>query len=136
MAAGLLEAELDRLAGPHHGFVVESAGLAGVEGCPPNQQAVAAAAQWGVDMRGHRSRQLTPEMARRAERIYCMEPGQVEATRKVNPEARVELLGDGIEDPTGGRAAYDETLGKLRELIIPLAESLVGETRRSAANQR
>jgi len=136
MAAGLLEVELDRLAGPDHGFVVESAGLAVVEGCPPNQQAVAAAAEWGLDMRGHRSRQLTPEMAGRAERIFCMEPGQVEATRKVNPEARAELLGDGVEDPTGGRAAYDETLAKLRDLIAPLAESLVGETRGSASNQR
>ena len=41
---------------------VVSAGLQTLDGLPANPNAVAAMKEWGVDLSGHRSRQVTPQM--------------------------------------------------------------------------
>jgi len=70
VAAALLERELAPL-----GIEVGSAGFIGFNR-PPPLEAVAAAAGHGVDISEHRSRLLTADLARSADLILVMEPGQ------------------------------------------------------------
>lgn len=54
---------------------VESAGFVGPDrACP--REAVVVAARWGVDLSGHRSQLLTPDLARGADLIVVMDPAQ------------------------------------------------------------
>jgi protein-tyrosine phosphatase len=51
---------------------VASAGTAGWEGSEATPEAVAAAAELGVDISGHRARRLRPGMAETADLVLCM----------------------------------------------------------------
>lgn len=86
---------------------VESAGLAAREGMPPHPEAVRLLAEHGIDIRGHRSRSLTPAMALEADLILVMDEGQkawcgarVPATR-----GRIHLLGCWL--PAGSQEIAD-----------------------------
>lgn len=68
MGEAILKARL----GPNSGCIIESAGLFAGEGLPASPEAVHVLRELGIDLRSHRSRQLTLEQAERAERILVM----------------------------------------------------------------
>ena len=71
MAAGLLARYLPEEVGS--AIEVASAGANALQGYPAQEHAVEIMARIGVDISGHRARQLTREMARRADLILAME---------------------------------------------------------------
>jgi protein-tyrosine phosphatase len=97
--------------------VVESAGIAALVGKPADPIAAALMSERGLDLSGHRARQLTPELARRFELVLVMEAGhqrEVEATIPAL-RGRVHRLGRfgdfDVPDPhRQPRAAFERAL--------------------------
>ena len=90
------------------GVRVESAGFVGPNrGAPP--EAVAAAARRGVDLTAHRSRLLTPDLARWADLIVVMDPAQQREVRDRFGRLWRDLivLGDLDPAPLGARTIRD-----------------------------
>ena len=130
MAEGILRSLLPAdLAGQ---VVVTSAGTAAHDGMPATAYAVQATAARGIDLRRHRSRELTAATARDADLILGMEPGHVERVLELAPDAaeRTHLITaqgadagrpvtQGIADPIGGALdEYDDTFNKIRSHLL------------------
>jgi protein-tyrosine phosphatase len=114
MAEGLLRARFERRGKGS----VESAGLAALEGRPADPIAVALLAERGIDLTGHRARQLTPELLARFDLVLVMEAAQQRRLVTLAPaaRARVQLIGGysgfDVPDPYGEpRAAFVRALG-------------------------
>ena len=58
------------------GLAALSAGMYTSDGLPASGNAVTAAAELGADITSHRSRMLTPELAREAKYLVCMTGAQ------------------------------------------------------------
>jgi len=90
------------------GFEVGSAGTIADRGRPSTDDAVAAAAELGIDLTAHRSRPVTDDQLARAEHVYVMDGTHLDHLRRSRPDA--ELLdpdGADIADPYGrGIEAY------------------------------
>jgi len=96
---------------------VESAGIAALEGEPAHRLAQELLRERGLDISGHRSRQLTGDLIAGFELVLVMGEAQKRAVEHEHPEARgrVQLLGRfgkfDIPDPYGGpRAGYERTV--------------------------
>jgi len=96
---------------------VESAGIEALVGRPPDPMAVELMAARGLDISGHRARQLTPEVIRSFELILVMEAEQQAEVEAILPSARgrVRRLGHwggfDIPDPyRRGRTAFAQAL--------------------------
>jgi protein-tyrosine phosphatase len=86
MAEGFLRKALaDTLGDP--GVAVSSAGTAGWEGSQAMAEAVAAAAELGVDIAGHRARRLRSGMAETADLVLCMAGEHHDAIVRATPSA-------------------------------------------------
>ncbi len=74
---------------------VESAGLAALVGRPADPEAQALMLERGLDLSGHRARQLTPELLRGSDLVLVMEAWQQRAVEALLPSARgrVQRLG-------------------------------------------
>jgi protein-tyrosine-phosphatase len=102
-----------------------SAGLAPrVSGAPMAAPAVAALRQMGVPPRRHRTRQLTRQMCRDADAVFCMTRAQRTAVEQLAPEARGRTFcldpARDIPDPASAPdpgAAYLRTALVLREQV-------------------
>jgi protein-tyrosine-phosphatase len=135
MAEGILKDlildEVDR----HHSALpidVMSAGIHAVEGLPASRFAVEVAAEHGISLRFHRSRQLTPALIRSADLILTMENFQTEHILRNAPDTEkvyeLQRYGrgqaprehsGGIADPMGGGLdEYRKTFDTLREEIV------------------
>jgi protein-tyrosine phosphatase len=119
-----------------YGVRVTTAGFLG-QGRPSPRDALAAAAEFGVDLREHRSRLVVPSLLSRADLMIVMDEDQ-HATLRFDfgiPASRILLLGDldpgtiperGITDPWDRpldefRAVYariDRCVGALVALLI------------------
>lgn len=102
-AAALLERALAPA-----GVRVESAGFVGPNRAAP-PEAVAAAGRCGVDLTTHRSRLLTPDLARWADLIVVMDPTQRREVRERFGRLWRDLivLGDLDPAPLGARTIQD-----------------------------
>jgi protein-tyrosine-phosphatase len=131
IAEALLQRALDERLGPGHDWIVSSAGVGATDGTPASRGTKDVLKARGVDFRHHRARYLTPAIARRAELIVCMEPGQVaQVQRMVDEPSRVVLMGDGIPDPIGaGPDMYERTAVLIEDEIAPLVERLLEEAK-------
>jgi len=96
---------------------VESAGIAALEGEPAHGLAQGLMRERGLDISGHRGRQLTGDLIAAFDLVLVMEEAQKRAVERAHPEARgrVQLLGRfgrfDIPDPYGGpRAAYERAV--------------------------
>lgn len=128
MAAGLAgrmlaEREGCRIADLPGRFIqVFSAGTLGLEGVGATEEAVAAVADLGVDIRGHLSRKVTSELIQSADVVFCMSRGHLAEVVRITPSAagKVFLLdpqGD-ISDPIGGDAeTYAQVAGRIAECL-------------------
>ena len=109
---------------------VASAGVAAFPGSPPSGGAVRAAEARGLDLSGHTSTPLTPELADGADLILTMtsshlmrvvelgagERAAVITSFAVGADGAMDLAG--VPDPIGGPdEEYDETFRVLDELI-------------------
>ena len=80
-------------------IAVTSAGLSAFPGDPVPVDAVAAAAEWGVDLSSHYARQLTAEMVRDADLILAMDRYHLTALTTAFPSAREKLYPLAAFDP-------------------------------------
>jgi protein-tyrosine phosphatase len=99
-----------------------SAGIAAADDMLPTPEAVKSLRARGIDLSGHRSRALTPDLIEQAEVIYTMTPSHAEAVMNAAPDAahkvfplgEAELVADPIGHPQG---VYDETAEQIERLV-------------------
>lgn len=74
---------------------VDSAGVAALTGAPPFECAISVAQEFQFDISSKIARQLTPELIRSSDRIFCMETWQAQAVMQMDPQSikKVALLG-------------------------------------------
>lgn len=91
MAEGLLRKIADVRPGK---FSVSSAGVSTVDGMPASSDTVRVMSEFGVDVTGHRSRQLRPEMVHAADHVFVMEERQREWIARALPQeaGKVQLI--------------------------------------------
>lgn len=111
---------------------VRSAGTGAVGGVPATTLAVGTTQSRGIDIRNHRSTEITAELIRQADLILCMEPPHVARVRELAPEKadQIHLITEqhaegneaarlGIFDPIGGTAVeYDDTFNRIRSHLL------------------
>ena len=126
-----------------HSVRVESAGFV-APNRPAPPEAVAAAARRGVDLSDHRSRLLTPDLARSAELIVVMDPVQQREVRERFGRLARDLivLGDldpappeggparTIRDPIRqGPAVFEESYARIERCVAGVVSVLGGAAR-------
>jgi ribosomal-protein-alanine acetyltransferase len=79
-----------------------SAGLAAWPDSPAEANAIAAAAELGVDITAHRARQATPELLARADVVVCLAASHARRVVPFVPREKLRVLAGGIADPYGG----------------------------------
>jgi protein-tyrosine-phosphatase len=103
---------------------VSSAGTNAIDGVPATDEALLVGMERGVDLTGHRSRQLTPAIVSEADLIFVMTPGHLEQVKQMGGRGKVHVIDEyasegsekGVTDPYGGDLeAYRETADALEE---------------------
>jgi protein-tyrosine phosphatase len=93
--------------GRREGLDASSAGTDVVLDCA-TEDGIAVAGEFGIDLRSHRSRQLTDELRGEADLVVTMRE-----------------LGGGVDDPYGrGRDAYRAAYAQIERAVVELAEEL------------
>lgn len=127
MAESLARREIESLG--WKGVDVTSAGAAAAEGKPASVEAVAVAERNDLDLSGHRSTPLTPDLVEASDLILVMSPSHLTSVAQFGGEGRMALLGafadgaDGFDgapvpDPFGGdEEVYEETFRTLEDLV-------------------
>lgn len=111
---------------------VASAGIAASEGAPAAEQGLRVAEEQGLDLSGHRTQRLTPELVEWADLILGMGPSHVFAVQEMGAEEKAALITDfadqgarGISDPFGGDIeAYRRTYADLARAIRAVLDRL------------
>lgn len=111
--------------------VVLSAGLAACDGIPASEGALNAMRMEGIDLSGHRSQRLCPEMVSEADIILTMTAEHRLYLKEMFPEwaghiyTLGEFAGEGeteILDPFGrGTEAYLKSLQQIKNLVVKIA---------------
>jgi len=127
MAEALLR---DALQGQEE-ITVESAGLGALVDWPASEHAETLMAERGLDISGHKARQLTPELVKKVDLVLVMEAGHKRAIEAEDATARgkVYRLGEwqdkDIEDPfRQPKAAFEKALADIDESIADWVERL------------
>jgi len=124
---------LDELGPDRERVEVSSAGTAAWEGQPASATTIELAALEGIDLKPHRSRRVTPALARGADLILVMEREHARAVQALGADpARTHVLSEWpdpgepglpISDPFGAsREAYEECWRRIRrhvQRIVP-----------------
>ncbi len=128
MAAALLKRRLSHRAGR---LVVQSAGVAALVGEPAEQHALELMRERGIDLSGHRARQLTTEMASAFDLILVMEEAQQRNVERIFPtgRGRVHRLGRfgnfEVPDPyRQSRPAFERSLALIERGIDDFERAL------------
>lgn len=87
---------------------IRSAGTLGFVDRPAESRAIAVCREIGIDLAGHRSRGLTPELVRWADAIYVMEDTHALEVRELVPEVGEIVVQLG---PLVGRPYIGDPLG-------------------------
>ena len=122
MAAAILQQILKEKGDTSSGVI--SAGLQAIDGLPANPNAVAAMKEWGIDLSGHRSRQVTPFLLKEAHRIFVMTPTQARTLVGGMPLVGDKVTSLDVSDPFGQdldtyRRCRDQLKEKLEKLVNP-----------------
>ena len=130
MAEGLLKKLLDDRPGQGAAISVASAGTMGLVGMPATQPAIAVAADYGIDIRSHRSRAATPRLLDEADLVLTMADEHHDFCRGMGvPAERLYMLcafpkhPEGlsrynIPDPIGGdRTQYQRAFLLIEEAL-------------------
>ena len=119
---------LDELGADRERVEVSSAGTAAWEGQPASPATIELAGQEGFDLAGHRSRRVTPALARGADLILVMEREQARAVQALGGDPqRTHVLSEWpepgepglpVSDPFGAsREAYEECWRRIRRHV-------------------
>ncbi len=111
---------------------IESAGIAAGNDQPAADQAIRALAERGIDLAGHKSRLLTPEMIDESDVIFTMTPSHAQAVMQMAPGAvhkvfpidPVHPIADPIGQPIG---VYREVADQLTELVNARLQEIIHE---------
>ena len=127
MAEALLR---DALRG-QDGIAVESAGLGALVGHPASEYSVELMDEMGIDITGHRARQIHPDMVHDADLVLVMEAGHKRAIDDADTTARgkVYRLGEwqdmDIDDPyRQPKAAYVDALEGIKLGVASWVEKI------------
>jgi protein-tyrosine-phosphatase len=115
---------------------ISSAGTSAWDGAPPSDGALLIGLERGMDLSGHRARELTAEIVASADLILAMGPHHLEAIEALGGTGKAHLLtayaarattGDGVNDPYGGdlevyRATATELDREVRRVLERFAE--------------
>lgn len=110
---------------------VNSAGTSAYWDSPASEGSLNAAAEIGLDLSGHRSQPLTPELVRGADVILGMTDSHIESARAMGGEGKSHMMSeflDGtrqgmpIDDPIGGPP---EEYAEVRDLLIKSVQALL-----------
>lgn len=114
---------------------IRSAGTLGIEGEPAHRHMVAIARERGLDLSGHRSQGVRPELTTWADRIAVMTPHHAQVLVDMDDACadRIVQLGPlvgahQIEDPTGAwfsgpyRTTFDELERAVRRFVADDAQ--------------
>ena len=130
MAEALLRRELRG----QDGFSVESAGLGALGGHAASVHSVALMEELGLDISGHRARQIHPDMVAESDLVLVMEAGHRRAIDDADPTARgkVHRLGEwqdvDIDDPyRQERSAYEDALRDIQAGVASWVEKVKGQ---------
>jgi protein-tyrosine phosphatase len=128
MAEALLASRLSA-----KGVAVSSAGLAALVGRPAEPDACALLAERGLDLSGHRARQLTPALLREADLVLVMSQEQQRAVAAVDASARGRVYrighfgGFDVPDPYGqNRAAFERALDLIERGVEDFVQTFWG----------
>lgn len=108
---------------------VRSSGVSAARGYPATMYAIEAVKMWDLDLTGHESRPLTPEMIEEADLIFGMSPHHVSAVLDMSPDAKDKTFllknfpdpsprGEAVEDPIG------QPLDRYNECFLEIGEYL------------
>jgi protein-tyrosine phosphatase len=133
MAEGLLRARMP--AGLQERMAVSSAGTSAIDGHPASVFAVEVLREIGVDISGHRSRQLRPELIAAADVIIGLTREHAAEVRRLVPEAGEKTItlasldpnraSEDVEDPIGGtRETYARIRDEIDALIVQVVKYL------------
>jgi protein-tyrosine-phosphatase len=110
---------------------VDSAGVAAFPGQPASEEARQVMAELGLDLKGHRAKLLTEELASQADLILTMTSAHKRAVEALTEDVPVFTLGEfaggdeELADPFGqGIDAYRSAAGKIRELLVKTVDRL------------
>jgi protein-tyrosine-phosphatase len=104
------------------GLDAESAGLSAFEDSQAPSDAVAVAAEYGIDLAPHRARQVTPALLDEADLVVAMTGDHLSAIE--SGKARLLVEGD-VDDPIGrGVDAYRGAYGEIESGVRALAGEL------------
>ena len=115
---------------------VESGGVSAWDGAAASDGALLVGLEHGIDLAGHRARQLTPEMVQKADLILVMSPQHRERVEALGGRGRTHLLmeyaggrtGVAISDPFGGDLeVYRATFTQLQREIERVFDRLAAE---------
>lgn len=111
------------------GVEVRSAGIGAAPGSPASEGSLRVAERYGLDLSGHRSRPLTPELVESSDLVLVMSPAHLLRVLQLGGDGKVALLsgfaegrddhgGDPVPDPFGGDdEIYEATYQALRQMI-------------------
>lgn len=130
MGEGLLRARLAQLG---HG-TVGSAGIAALVGRPAEQHAVDLLGKRGIDISGHRARQLTPELLASADVVLVMDEAQRHHLERLSSAARGRVHrigrvgGYDVPDPyRGPPAAFADALALIERGLADMERVFWGK---------
>jgi protein-tyrosine-phosphatase len=136
MAEGILKALLT--AQGISNIQVESAGVGAVDKMPATHFAVDVARHWGIDISGHRARQINRTIVDEADLILAMSPEHVMSITRKNPDAAKKTYlikafpeayapsQEGVADPIGGTLNdYHQTFLELDEILRRIIKKII-----------
>jgi protein-tyrosine-phosphatase len=113
---------------------VSSAGTQAWDGSPASDGSLLVGMERGLDLSGHRSRQLTKEIVDENDLILVMGPSHLSRVKELNPGASVHLLagfasedasGHTVQDPFGGDLqGYRDTADDLERELAGLLQKI------------
>ena len=114
-------------------IIVESAGLGALVDHPASEHAVTLMRERGLDITGHRARQITPDMVQAAALMLVMAEGHKRAIDANEPAARAKIFRFGewqdrdIKDPyRKPREAFEAALADIDEGVAEWAKRIAG----------
>ena len=127
----MAEAVLRNALRNQEGITVESAGLGAMVDWPPAEFAEELMAERGLDIAGHRARQLSPELLHEADLVLVMELGHKKAIEAEDATARGKVFRLGewqnrdIQDPfQRPKADFEKILRQIDSCVAEWVEKL------------
>ncbi len=122
MAEGLLKAMMEEKGIPG---LVSSAGLCALEGLPASLFAVEVMKEWGIDLSGHRSRQVTLSLVEQADHVIGITSRHVESLLATFPEYQSRIFTFPLPDIPDPYGSPLETYRAVRDLLREWSRSLI-----------